>query len=350
MALVQFGVTMKLFLNSANPFLFVMCVSQQWCTIWRFASGNLTDNKSGQERRGGMFHCGGHGQCRSHCCWVVQCFCVRIFAQTSIFSHHLCSLKMRLSVCSQLEERVLKHLKLSSYCQGSHGNCHDPVSDMKKTNKMQQCLSMTSLHFLSMGPHHLFTKQWTNAKKPGLLMDQMEVSELHQIAVAKTDLTLNDCQLMSVFASALDQIFEWLDGTMMQKSMSSFLINPQSRSCASCQWTGVVTIDKWTRENIFYLRLFMHPGKHAFDSLPHCSTCKHLCQLVSGWFQFPGAGSTVDNHFSEQDNMFCMTLMSRSNLHKRHRQVFFLLLHRWHHGCPFQVENSLAIQFPFAPS
>lgn len=65
--------------------------------------------------------------------------------------------------------------------------------------------------------------QSIDVQKPELLMEQMGVSELNRITLAKATLNSNDGQLMAVFASALEQDFNSVDGPALQESVESFV-------------------------------------------------------------------------------------------------------------------------------
>lgn len=65
--------------------------------------------------------------------------------------------------------------------------------------------------------------QSIDVQKPELLMEQTGVSELNRITLAKATLNSNDGQLMAVFASALEQDFNSVDGPALQESVESFV-------------------------------------------------------------------------------------------------------------------------------
>ena len=68
-----------------------------------------------------------------------------------------------------------------------------------------------------------------DVQKPELLMEQMGVSELVRITLAKATLTSNDGQMMAVFASALKQDFDGTsDGDALRESVESFVSLDQS--------------------------------------------------------------------------------------------------------------------------
>lgn len=69
--------------------------------------------------------------------------------------------------------------------------------------------------------------QSIDVQKPELLMEQMGVSELNRITVAKATLNSNDGQIMAVFASALEQDFNSEDGPALQESVESFVALPK---------------------------------------------------------------------------------------------------------------------------
>lgn len=70
--------------------------------------------------------------------------------------------------------------------------------------------------------------QSIDVQKPELLMEQMGVSELIRITLAKATLDSNDGQMMAVFASALQQDFESDDGPALEESVNSFIALDQS--------------------------------------------------------------------------------------------------------------------------
>ncbi len=59
-------------------------------------------------------------------------------------------------------------------------------------------------------------------------MEQMGVSELNRITLAKATLNSNDGQIMAVFASALEQDFNAEDGPALQESVDSFVAMSKS--------------------------------------------------------------------------------------------------------------------------
>ncbi len=59
-------------------------------------------------------------------------------------------------------------------------------------------------------------------------MEQMGVSELIRITLAKATLDSNDGQMMAVFASALQQDFKSDDGPALEESVNSFIALDQS--------------------------------------------------------------------------------------------------------------------------
>ena len=67
-----------------------------------------------------------------------------------------------------------------------------------------------------------------DVQKPELLMEQMGVSELKRITLAKATLTSGDGQMMAVFASALQQDFDGVDGDALRESVKSFVAMDQS--------------------------------------------------------------------------------------------------------------------------
>ena len=65
-------------------------------------------------------------------------------------------------------------------------------------------------------------------QKPELLMEQMGVSQLFRITVAKASLNSNDGNVMAVFASALEQDFNnGIDGPALQDTVNSFIATEQ---------------------------------------------------------------------------------------------------------------------------
>ena len=69
-----------------------------------------------------------------------------------------------------------------------------------------------------------------DVQKPELLMEQMGVTELKRITLAKATLNSNDGQLMAVFASALQQDFNGPDGVALQEVVDSFVATDQSNA------------------------------------------------------------------------------------------------------------------------
>jgi len=69
-----------------------------------------------------------------------------------------------------------------------------------------------------------------DVQKPELLLEQMGVSELFRITLAKASLESNDGNLMAVFASALQQDFDGVDGAGLRTTIDSFTVMDTSGS------------------------------------------------------------------------------------------------------------------------
>lgn len=78
----------------------------------------------------------------------------------------------------------------------------------------------------------LFFKLTTDidVQKPELLLEQTGVSELIRITLAKATLTSADGQMMAVFASALQQDFDGVDGVALKDAVASFVAVDQSKN------------------------------------------------------------------------------------------------------------------------
>jgi len=63
-----------------------------------------------------------------------------------------------------------------------------------------------------------------DVQKPELLLEQYGVSELFRITLAKASLESNDGNLMAVFASALEQDFNGVDGAGLRITIDSFTV------------------------------------------------------------------------------------------------------------------------------
>ena len=61
-----------------------------------------------------------------------------------------------------------------------------------------------------------------DVQKPELLMEQMGVSELYRVTVARATLEAGDGNLMAAFGSALQQDFDGPDGEALRRSVDSF--------------------------------------------------------------------------------------------------------------------------------
>ena len=59
-------------------------------------------------------------------------------------------------------------------------------------------------------------------------METMGVSELYRTTLAKAMLTSKDGNIMVVYASALDQDYEGVDGVGLRKAVDSFVALDQS--------------------------------------------------------------------------------------------------------------------------
>jgi len=67
-------------------------------------------------------------------------------------------------------------------------------------------------------------------QKPELLMEQYGIRQLFRLTSAKASLNSNDGQIMSVFASALEQDFKGRDGEALEEAVNSFRVTDQSIS------------------------------------------------------------------------------------------------------------------------
>ena len=67
-----------------------------------------------------------------------------------------------------------------------------------------------------------------DVQKPELLLEQTGVSELRRITLAKATLTSGDGQMMAVFASALQQDFNGVDGVALKEAIDTFVAIDQS--------------------------------------------------------------------------------------------------------------------------
>lgn len=67
-----------------------------------------------------------------------------------------------------------------------------------------------------------------DVQKPELLLEQTGVSELKRITLAKATLNSGDGQMMAVFASALQQDFDGVDGVALKEAVDTFVAIDQS--------------------------------------------------------------------------------------------------------------------------
>jgi len=72
-----------------------------------------------------------------------------------------------------------------------------------------------------------------DVNKPDLLLEQIGLSELYRITLARAELHSNDGQLMACYASAMGQDYEGPDGESIRQVISSFTVKDQSSKDSS---------------------------------------------------------------------------------------------------------------------
>lgn len=66
-----------------------------------------------------------------------------------------------------------------------------------------------------------------DVQKPELLMEEFGISQLFRVTLGKVTLNSEDGNILGIFASALEQDFNGVDGPALQQSVDSFIATKQ---------------------------------------------------------------------------------------------------------------------------
>ncbi|KAL3779982.1 hypothetical protein HJC23_007081 [Cyclotella cryptica] len=205
-------VTMKPFVDK----LFTIQVPSRFFAIRRSAKGDLPDVKTGKGRRGGtIFTAGDMGK--------AEVIAVERFPTRALLEDEGYTPSGDLTTFSSIgEPTAIATLLLRRREKDKPGTQNTAVLDTTSVALSDDGMTLT------------FTlRQQINVEKPELLMETMGVSELYRTTLAKATLTSRDGQIMAVFASALDQDFQGVDGVALKRAVDSFVALDQSLDVTS---------------------------------------------------------------------------------------------------------------------
>jgi len=203
-------VEMKTFVDPKG--LFALNVPKRFFAIRRTAKGDLPDEKTGKGRRGSS-----------------------IFTAGDLAKAEVIAVERFPTFALLADEGITPIGDL-----GTFPSIGDPIAvanlialrrDKDKPGQARTAILPNSVSVSEDGKS-LFFKLTTDidVQKPELLLEQTGVSELIRITLAKATLTSADGQMMAVFASALQQDFDGVDGVALKDAVASFVAVDQSNN------------------------------------------------------------------------------------------------------------------------
>ena len=206
-------VPMKNFIDPKG--LFALRVPQNFYTLRRTVKGDLPDAKTGKGRRGASIFTAGDMA-------KAEVVAVELFPTRALLEDEGIDATGDLSTFEKLGKPlfVAKLLTLRR---------EKDKTGQTKTEIIPESVRVSddskSLYF------ELRTE--VEVQKPELLMEQMGVSELVRVTLAKAELRSNNEQMMVVYASALDLDFNKEDGPALREVIDSFVAVDQSQKASS---------------------------------------------------------------------------------------------------------------------
>jgi len=186
--------------------LFSLSVPKRFYTLRRSAKGDLPDAKTGKGRRGSS-----------------------IFTAGDMAKAEVVAVERFPTIVFLEDEGIVPSGDLSTF--PALGNVEVVAKllalrrEKDKPGQSQTVLVPGSVSVSEDGKTLLFElRTRIDVQKPELLMEQMGVSELVRVTLARAELHSGDGQIMACFASALQQDFEGADGVALRKTIESFSV------------------------------------------------------------------------------------------------------------------------------
>ena len=188
--------------------LFSLRVPKNFYTLRRTVKGDLPDAKTGKGRRGSSIFTAGN-MAKAEVV-AVERYPVRVLLE---------------------ENGIDASGDLSSFKNIGEPRAIASLLIIRREKETQNQLSkvLDDVQISSDGKELTFRlRTEIEVQKPELLMEQMGVSQLFRVTIAKASLNSNDGNVMAVFASALEQDFNnGLDGPALQDTVNSFVATEQ---------------------------------------------------------------------------------------------------------------------------
>ena len=202
-------VPLKTFLDPEG--LFALEVPQGYYTLRRKAKGDLPDEKTGAGRRGSsIFTAGNMAKAEV---LAVERFPTRVLLEDAGVDPTSISPDADLGTIRKLGDPAAVAELLTQRRD----------KDKSGSNSSKSRLDRDSVRVSEDGRTLTFqVRIQIDVQKPELLMEQMGVSELYRVTVARATLEAGDGNLMAAFGSALQQDFDGPDGEALRRSVDSF--------------------------------------------------------------------------------------------------------------------------------
>ena len=202
-------VPLKTFLDPEG--LFALEVPQGYYTLRRKAKGDLPDEKTGAGRRGSsIFTAGNMAKAEV---LAVERFPTRVLLEDAGVDPASISPDADLGTIRKLGDPAAVAELLTQRRD----------KDKSGSNSSKSRLDRDSVRVSEDGRTLTFqVRIQIDVQKPELLMEQMGVSELYRVTVARATLEAGDGNLMAAFGSALQQDFDGPDGEALRRSVDSF--------------------------------------------------------------------------------------------------------------------------------
>jgi hypothetical protein len=199
---------MKTFVDPKG--LFALNIPKSFFAIRRTAKGDLPDEKTGKGRRGSSIFTAGDMS-------KAEVVAVERFPTFALLA----------------DEGITPSGDLSSFPKiGDATAIANLIALRRDKDKPAQAKTLVVLGSVSVSEDGktLYFSLATDidVQKPELLLEQTGVSELKRITLAKATLNSGDGQMMAVFASALQQDFDGVDGVALKEAVDTFVAIDQS--------------------------------------------------------------------------------------------------------------------------
>ena len=202
-------VPLKTFIDPEG--LFALEVPQGYYTLRRKAKGDLPDEKTGAGRRGSsIFTAGNMAKAEV---LAVERFPTRVLLEDAGVDPA--------SIPPDADLGTIR--KLGDPAAVAELLAQRRDKDKSGSNSSKSRLDRDSVRVSEDGRTLTFqVRIQIDVQKPELLMEQMGVSELYRVTVARATLEAGDGNLMAAFGSALQQDFDGPDGEALRRSVDSF--------------------------------------------------------------------------------------------------------------------------------